>query len=135
MKQEDKLNLVNYKREKAKKILDEIDSHIKNNFLATAMNRIYYAGFNIITALMLIEDFSSSKHSQLIGKFNKDYIHSGIIDKEIADILNLSFRKRTAVDYHDFTIVVKDEVQLYYKKMKKFVKVIDEIIEIKLKTP
>ncbi|OGU12223.1 MAG: hypothetical protein A2X61_10710 [Ignavibacteria bacterium GWB2_35_12] len=134
MKQEDKIILINYKREKAKQILDEVSSHIKNNYLATAMNRIYYAGFNMVTALMLIDGFSSSKHSQLIGKFNKDYINSGIIDKDIADILNLAYRKRTAVDYHDFTIVVEEEVQLYYEKMKKFIKLIDEIIENKLKS-
>jgi uncharacterized protein (UPF0332 family) len=64
-----KSEYINYRRSKAFNTLSEIEYLLNNNLLANAMNRIYYSGFYIVSALLLIDDFSTSKHKQLIGYF------------------------------------------------------------------
>lgn len=65
---------IQYKRERAFEALDDIQKMLDNGMLSAAMNRIYYAGFYIVSALVLLDGFSTSKHRQLIGYFNKNYI-------------------------------------------------------------
>lgn len=127
------LSIINYRREKAFNTLKEVQKLLDMNMLNLAINRVYYAGFYIVNALSLIDNFSTSKHKQLIGYFNKNYIHSGKIDLNKGDILNIAYRKRTSIDYHDFTTVTKNEVLSYYEQMKIFVTEVDHLIEDKLK--
>ncbi|MBU2447450.1 MAG: HEPN domain-containing protein [Bacteroidetes bacterium] len=128
------LDLINYRKNRAFETLEEIKKLLKENMIFLAMNRIYYAGFYIVNALALLDGYSTSKHGQLIGYFNKTYIASGKVKPEIGDILNIAFRKRTAVDYHDFVTVKKEEANQYYEKIKIFVDTVLGLIEEKLKT-
>jgi len=52
-----------------------------------AVNRIYYGLFYIITALSLKYEFSTSKHQQLIGWFNKTFIKSEIFSKNLTSCI------------------------------------------------
>ena len=94
--------LIKLKIEKSLQTLGEVDSHIENGFLSTAMNRIYYAGFYIVSALALLDGFSTSKHRQLIGYFNREYIQSEKLDRSLGFTFQESYQKRIIVDYHDF---------------------------------
>ena len=134
MMDESKLSIIKHRREKAFTTLQEVEKLLESNLLNLAMNRIYYAGFYIVNALSIIDNFSTSKHKQLIGYFNKNYIHSGKIDLDIGDILNIAYRKRTSIDYHDFATVTKNEVLTYFEQMKIFVSEVDILIDEKLKS-
>ncbi|MCX8010831.1 MAG: HEPN domain-containing protein [Ignavibacteria bacterium] len=114
--------------------MKEIEILIKDNLLLVAMNRIYYAGFYIVSALLLFEDFSTSKHKQLIGYFNRNYIRTNLINIEVGEILSKAFKKRSSVDYVDFVTVTKSEVIGYFEKMKLFVHDVDKLIQEKIKT-
>lgn len=130
--EDDLLDLINYRKNRAFETLEEIKKLLKENMIFLAMNRIYYAGFYIVNALVLLEGYSTSKHGQLIGYFNKTYIASGKVKAEVGDILNIAFRKRTAVDYHDFVTVSKEEVSQYYERIKIFIETVSELIEERL---
>ncbi len=132
MQKTDLLSIVNIKREKAKSTLEEIKVLLEHKFLSTAMNRIYYAGFYIVSALVLLDDFSTSKHKQLIGYFNREYVYRNKVSKDIGGILKLAYENRIVSDYHDFSKLTKTQVKEFYKDMKKFVKTIDNIIDEKL---
>ncbi len=68
------IEIVNYRRDKAFETLDDIQKLLKNNMLALAMNRVYYSGFYIVSALSLLDNKKFSKHKMLIGYFNKEYL-------------------------------------------------------------
>jgi len=46
------------------------------------MNRIYYSMFYSVQALLVLDEKAFSKHGQVKGYFNKEYIKSGIFPKE-----------------------------------------------------
>ena len=57
---------------KSKESLCDAELALSNNRLDNAQNRIYYSIFYIVTALAYTDNFITSKHSQLIGWFNKN---------------------------------------------------------------
>lgn len=53
MKEEERKELVEYRFSKAKKTLEEVDLHIENELWNTAVNRLYYACYYAVSALLL----------------------------------------------------------------------------------
>lgn len=129
------LDLIEYRRNKAFETIQDAGKLTELNMLSLAMNRIYYSDFYIVSALMLIDNKRFTEHRQVIGWFNKVYLKSNIINREVGKILNDSYERRTALDYHDYTTVIKSEVKSYLKDMKIFVTEVDHLIEDKLKNP
>jgi uncharacterized protein (UPF0332 family) len=97
------------------------------------MNRIYYSGFYIVSALALFDDFSTSKHKQLIGCFKREYIKTNKIEQKIGDFFEKAYENRIVTDYHDFVYLTKTEIQEYYLGMQTFIEEVDKIIQSKMK--
>jgi len=127
-----KLDYIKYRREKAFETFDEIEKLIDQGMLANAINRIYYSGFYIISSLALFDNFSTSKHRQLIGFFIKEYVKTNKIDETIGLFIDKAYNNRIASDYHDFVYLTKTDIEEYYQKMKVFIQEIDRIIQEKL---
>ena len=73
---------------------------ISENAVTTALNRIYYAVFYTVTALAVKHDFITSKHAQMMGWFNKKFIHEDkVFNKELSKIYDNIFQFRQRGDY------------------------------------
>jgi len=128
-----KTELINYRISRAQEAIEEVDVLITSKKYDAAVTRIYYGIFYIINALATIDNFSTSKHSQLIGYFNKEYIKEKIIDPKIGKFLNRAYELRTKSDYGEFTNYSDEEVKSYFEEMKDFIYTIEEIINKKIK--
>ena len=82
LEEKDREELIKYRIERAKDSINDVQFLIENNKLTLAVNRIYYGIFYILSALSLKHKFITSKHSQLLGWFNKTFVKEGIIDKK-----------------------------------------------------
>ena len=71
MKPEEQKALIEHRISKAIAAIEDVDFLIRNRKFLLAVNRIYYGMFYILSALALKYDFSTSKHQQLIGWFNR----------------------------------------------------------------
>ena len=96
--------------------------------MAVAVNRIYYGMYYIVSALALKYHFKTSKHHQLIGWFNKEFIAKGIIDPVLGQILRNSFQSRTKGDYDAFITFEKEEVKSMLKDMEYFIESLEDFI-------
>lgn len=115
---EDRQNLINLHLTKADESLSDAKILIENNRLFSSINRIYYSIFYSLSALAIKYEFSTSKHSQLIGWFNKNFIKENIIRKEIGKIIREAFEKRMKGDYDALTSFTKIEVEDLFEKIK-----------------
>ena len=84
MKKDEKDALIEHRILKATNTIDDVEFLIKNKKFTLATNRIYYGMFYLLSALSLKYNFSTSKHQQLIGWFNKEFIASGKIETKYA---------------------------------------------------
>ncbi len=73
--QKDKAEFIIQYLKKADEALKDARISIEHDRLENAINRVYYAIFYPVTALAYLHGYSTSKHYQLIGWFNKKFIH------------------------------------------------------------
>jgi uncharacterized protein (UPF0332 family) len=125
--EKDKSVLIKYRINRANETIIEAKEALELNHLILAVNRIYYACFYSVEALMLTRNFSTKNHGVLKGEFNKVYIHSGIIDKKYYKILSNAFENRQTGDYGDFVKFNKDEVGNSLTEAKEFVTEINKM--------
>lgn len=126
----DRDNLVRYRIEQAEDTILDVQLLIENNRVRAAINRIYYGMFYSLLALGLANKFETSKHSQLIGWFNKNFIAEGIMDSKYGKIINKAFNRRAKSDYDSYVEFEKDIVQEMFDEMKEFIAEIKRFLGI-----
>lgn len=103
--------LANYRLIVAKEDLAAAKNGLDQGFYRMANNRAYYAIFRAISACLALEFKAYKQHSQVIGNFNKDFVHTGIFPKEVSRKISRAQEVRHASDYDDFYIIRVDEVK------------------------
>ena len=61
----------------------------ENDFHASAMNRIYYSMFYAVQALLILKGSTFSKHGQVKGFFNREFIKKAFSHKNLVGYLTL----------------------------------------------
>ena len=128
MKAHEKNALIEHRISRAIAAIDEVDFLISNKKLLLAVNRIYYGMFYILSALSLKYDFSTSKHQQLIGWFNKEFVATGKVEPKYGKIIHNAFSNRSTGDYDDFAEFEEDEVKTSFNELKDFIKTIKALL-------
>lgn len=120
--------LIKYRLEKADRTLKAAVSLYKDGYLESAVNRIYYAMFYSVLALVQTKGFSSSKHSGIKAFFNREFVKTGIVDKEMGRLYSDLFKKRQRGDYEDFVTFEKEAVAEMLQKAEEFISEIKRIM-------
>jgi uncharacterized protein (UPF0332 family) len=128
MDEKDRNALVSYRIEQALETIELAKFLAESQKLTIAVNRIYYGMYYALTALALKNSFETSKHGQLIGWFNKEYIASRKLDYKFGKILRNAFQNRTRGDYDAFTSFNEQEVELMLKEMIEFIEEIRTVL-------
>ena len=108
MTNEEKIILIKYRLERADESLKAAQIMLKNDMFTSAMNRIYYSMFYSIQALLVISETAFSKHGQIKGFFNREFIKTGIFPKDFGRLFNTVFEYRQKFDYVDLIIPEKE---------------------------
>jgi len=130
IKYSDRDSLIKYRLEQAEETISDVQLLIENNRLRSAVNRIYYGMFYALLALGLANQYETLKHAQLIGWFNKDFIHKGLIDSKYGKIINKAFNRRTKGDYDTYVEFEKEIVIEMFDEMQDFISEIKLYLKI-----
>lgn len=126
LSEKEKEALISYRLEQADETVNDVELLILNKRYRSAVNRIYYGMFYSLLAMGLAYNFETSKHSQLIGWFNKSFISTSIIEKDYGRIITKAFSRRTKGDYDIYVSFEKDLMVEMFADMKKFITRIKE---------
>ena len=107
---------VYYRIKRAEETLSEADLLAKNGYFSGAINRLYYASYYIITALLISNDISASTHNGVRAMFALKFIKSGKMDMSHGKFFNEIFEKRHSNDYDDFVFCDKETFDNYRPK-------------------
>jgi len=118
--------LVSYRIEKAKSTLKDAKILFDAGSYNATINRLYYACFYGVLALLQTRNLSSSKHKGVRLLFNKEFVKPGNIDLEWYRFYAKLFDNRQESDYEDFKEFTKEETEQLYKESLNFVKMIDD---------
>jgi len=118
----------NYRIQKAKETIVEVEIHIQNEFWNTAINRMYYACFYAVSALLVKHGIETSSHKGIRQLFGKMFVKTGEFDKNLAKHYTDLFEKRHKGDYNDFFDFDKETVIRLLPISKEFIRVIEDLI-------
>ena len=126
---EDILALIKYRLEEAENSIIEAEVLLKEGMsLRSVMNRLYYAMFYAVLALLQEKELGTSKHYGAISLFDREFIKSGIFDKELSKTLHRAFELRQKGDYLEQAEVTKSDVDEMLPKTKDFVDKVKEYL-------
>jgi len=114
---------------KSEEALKDAEIAINNERFSTAQNRIYYAIFYSVMALAYSKNFTTAKHSQLLGWFNRNYIKEGVFAKSLGDAYINAYNSRMKSDYTYTYKPDKDKINSLFKDAQIFVKAVQDYIK------
>lgn len=81
-------DLVRYRISKAYMMLETAHLNYNNGDLSSAVNRAYYAVFNAISAVHVLNGNRYRKHKDAIANFNKCYVATGVFSRELGKLVS-----------------------------------------------
>ncbi len=128
LNQADRSNLIHYRLKQAKETIALVNFLMDNNQLILAANRIYYGMYYALTALAIHHRFETSKHAQIIGWFNKEFVSTNKVSVKHGASLKKAYMNRTKGDYDVFVTFEKEEIMLMKTELEYFIDVVEKLI-------
>ncbi len=121
-------DLVNYRLERAKDTLDDARILADNKKWNSTINRLYYAAYYAVIALLLNSNLKPTTHKGAKTEFSNHFIKSQIIPKEFGKIYSQLFTWRQKGDYDDQFDFDSEKVLPYFDPIEKLINLIEQEI-------
>lgn len=128
-----KNELISYRRAKARETLQDAEILFNAKRISSTVNRIYYALFYEVTALLLTKGMSSAKHSGIRALFNEHFVKAEKVNIGMGRFYSRMFEFRQKSDYGDFVQFEEEKVKEWLVKAKQFIEEIEMAIESETK--
>jgi uncharacterized protein (UPF0332 family) len=122
--------LVDLRMQKAKDTINEIDILMANNLYRTATNRLYYACYYAVIALLLKDKHEATTHNGVITQFSYFYVKENRVSKEMGKLYRSLFEMRLTGDYDDDKVIDREDLQDKIEPAKLFILTIDNLINL-----
>lgn len=124
-----KEDIVQHRIQKAKDNFIEAKWAAKEGFSNTSVNRLYYACFYAVIALLLRENIAAKTHSGVRHQFGLHFIETGKFDKDFGKFFSDLFESRQESDYEDFFIIEPDAVKNLVTGTEEFINKIESYLK------
>ena len=121
--------LVSYRLQRARETLADARILADAGRWNPCVNRLYYACFYAVSALLIQEGLSSTKHTGLRSLFNRHFVKTNKVPKDKARIFNDLFERRQEGDYVDFVSFEESQVLPWLPEAEAFVRNLADLIE------
>jgi uncharacterized protein (UPF0332 family) len=121
-----KKDLISYRLERAKETLEDAKLLAEKQRWNSAINRLYYAAYYAIIALLLNENHTSTTHNGAKTKFSEHFIKTGIFPTEFGRIYSQLFTWRQKGDYADLFDFTEDKVSPYFDPVERLIELVEK---------
>ncbi|MBC8488454.1 MAG: HEPN domain-containing protein [Bacteroidetes bacterium] len=121
-------DLIIYRIKRAKETFEAAKIMADNDQWNSCINRLYYACFYAVIAVLLKENLSPKTHSGARSLFGLHYIKTGVVSKTEGEIYNELFDLRQTGDYEDFFNFDKEIIEPLIEPAGKFIEVIESLL-------
>ena len=126
---EERNTIVKYELEKASTTLCEVDALIENNLWNGAANRLYYAVFHAISALLIHDGHQVSTHQGSHALVGLHYIKTEKLPAEFGRLYSQLQTMREESDYNCIYDVTPDELTEKIEPAKRLIDAIAAMID------
>ena len=123
-----KEDLIKYRLLRARDTLDDAHILADKNKWNSAINRLYYASYYAVMALLLDSDLKPTTHNGAKSNFSEYFISTNKISKDLGKIYSQLFTWRQKGDYDDLFDFDKDKVMPYFEPVKRLIDTIENLL-------
>ena len=128
LNREERDTIVIYRLKRAHETLAEAKGNIEMGFWHAAANRLYYACYYAVNALLIKNGYTARTHNGVFRLFGRYYVATGIISKEKNKLYRNLFNLRQAGDYEDWFDIDEKDIKPLLEPSKKFITEIENLI-------
>lgn len=121
--------LLQYRLTRSRESLASAELLIENQFYLEAINRLYYACFYAISALLLQFGLSPKTHAGARSLFNERVIRDGLLPEEFGDFYTKLFDVRHETDYADLVETDVTKSVEWLPQVKRFIDAIEQLVK------
>jgi hypothetical protein len=125
----EEIEYIRYRLSKALETLQEANALYANGFTMGVVNRVYYACFYAVSALLLSEGYSSARHSGVISLFERHWIKPGRLPSGIGEFYRNMFKRHHQGDYEDMASFEKSDVEPWLVQAAQFIDAVSKCTE------
>jgi len=118
--------LVAYRIQRAKETLTEADNLIKDGFYNAAVNRLYYACYYAVIALLVKNNIVAHTHQGTKQMFSLYFIANNKINRQYSAFYGRLFNDRISGDYDDFVQYDNEMIVALRPQAEEFIAVIEK---------
>ena len=104
-----------YRMEQAEETLTAAKMCLEYHLYKDCINRSYYVAFYAVKAVLAIEGVDFKRHKDAVAYFNKTYVASGKVSREVGKRLGRIKTVREDSDYSEFYIASADDAAKQYE--------------------
>jgi uncharacterized protein (UPF0332 family) len=86
--------LIHYRPDRAQESLEDARLLAEANRWNACVNRLYYSCFYAVSALLVRDGLSSSRHTGVRSLLNRHYVRTGKVPRDLACVYNDLFERR-----------------------------------------
>ena len=102
LKEEDRDALISIRLKRAKETMSEVYGNIQLGYWRAAANRLYYACYYAVSALLIKNGLTTHTHTGVITQIGLHFVQKGLISKEQGRFFKELFNLRQNGDYDDW---------------------------------
>ena len=120
--------LILYRLERADETLKEVEILANESHFNAAANRLYYACFYAVTALLVANGHNTQSHAGVKTLLGLHFVSKGLLSNEHGKTFSRLFEIRHSGDYDDFVYCDKEMIDEYTPKAKDFIIAIKKLL-------
>lgn len=121
--------LVKYRFSRAKETYDEAILLATGDHWNAVANRLYYACFYLISALLIQNDLSFNSHNGVKTEFHRSFVKTEKITIKSGKLYSRLFNLRQEGDYADFKRFEKEDIEPFIADVKEFFLELEKLLD------
>ena len=129
---ENRKDVVLYRIERAYTALEQAKLNVEINCLEVIANRLYYAAYYAVSALLIAYQIPAHTHEGNIQQFGLHFVKNGIVSRDMGKFYSQLFEMRLKGDYSDRFGLTDDEVVPKIQPTAAFIKQVSDLAKANL---
>lgn len=130
---EERTAIVEFRIEKANRAYEQACGVVEKGYWETIANRLYYAAYNAVSALLIAYGYTAQSHSGVIHLFGLYFVKTGIVSKEHGKLYHDLFTMRLTGDYDDTYGLTENDVLPYMEPARQIIQEVSTLALNKIK--
>lgn len=118
-----------YRMQRARDTVQEAIDMLERDHYNAAVNRLYYACYYAVSALLVKNGIQAQTHSGTKQMFGMHFILNGKLPRSYNITYNELFDKRHSGDYDDFLFFDRDTVERLLPETQEFIQAVQQLVE------